>query len=299
MRFIFQAISVSLFLAFSSFASAYVSPTPDSKVVYSGHNVTQTAWVYPKGRCTFGTQLAGCGLTEKLTLATSPWLSYSYNMINANVRYQLSARDTLAKAVQLGYFRTYKTGRKLPAEADPNSPIYDSYYCYYAWNKSCFTGYEMDAAWLYFAQSERVSSTYNLHWNVSVAYYWNDKKPFSLRRPQKGDSPWQVNLMTLHEFHMSGPWYLQGELGILGVQRKYPPFHSGASLSYRTKRWLAQFGFSATGSLDSWLARNRRDYHSEALEYPNGLDEFEYSDYAMRTDFSIHPELLIQYFFDL
>lgn len=277
---------------------AFTSADPESKVVYAGQNVTQTAFVYPKSRCTFGTQLAGCGLTDQLTLVTSPWLLVQYNMANANLRYQLSSDSILSRAVQIGYFDTYANGKSLPSETNPSDPNYDPDYCRWLTTDECYIGYEMQAAWIYFAQSEKISTAYNFHWNLSAAYYWNDKKPFSLRRPQNGDSRLQLNLMTLHEFHMTGPWYLQAELGLLGFTRKYPPFHSGAALSYRAKRFLGQFGFSATGAMDAWFARDRRDFHAEALYYPEGLHR-RYSDAELRADFSIHPEIVLQYFFDL
>lgn len=291
-----------LFLILISFARSsafgYTPQATDSKVVYSGLNVTQTANVYPVKRCTIGTQLLGCGITNELTLATSPWLDIQYNMYNANLRYQLSERENLSRALQLSYFKTYDTHRKLPDGASPNDASYDPYFCYYLSSEGCFTGYDMDAAWLYFAQSEKISPQFTFHWNVQAAYYWNDRKPFSLRRPQIGTSPWQFNLMTAYEFHMTGPWFLQTELGILGVTRKYPPFHTSATVSYRARNIAIQVGFSATGALQAWLNRDREDYHSAALSTNEGLKR-EFTEDELKKDFSIHPELFLQYFFDL
>jgi hypothetical protein len=294
-----QAFTTFLLIVFAAGAHAEAPPVADSKVIYSGHNVTQTANVYPTRRCTIGTQLLGCGVNDSLTLATSPWLAIQYNMYNLDLRYQIDSHDEKSRAVQISYFKTYDTKQRLSPEAYPSSPSYDPYYCTFSSTEGCFTGYMMEALWVYWIQSQKISEEYTFHWNIDAAYYWDDRKPFSLRRPQAHKTPWQINLMTLHEFHMTGGFYLQAEIGVLGALEKFPPFHSGASISYRGKNLAAQFGFSATGSLNAWASTDRTDYHARALENSvNGIHQ-EYSDYELRQDFSIHPELFVQYFFDI
>jgi hypothetical protein len=269
---------------------------PEAKYVDLGDNVTQTAYVLEKARCTFGSWAAGCGVTDKLMLITSPWLLTQYNMWNFWARLQVEKHESHESAVQLAYFKTYDTGRNYPVESNPGSPM-AGYYC--SNTLSCFNGYEMEAAWLYWLSSERITRDYVFHWNFQVAYYWDDTKPFSLRRPQAWKTPWQVNLMSLHEVHMLGPYYLRGEVGFLGIDGKFPALHSGVALQYRKNSWSCQLGATASGYLNAWFTTGRFDYQAQALSNSrDGLHQ-NFSDGQLIDDFSIHPEIFLQYTFDI
>jgi hypothetical protein len=256
---------------------AYSSGDSDSRYITLGHNVTQTANSLPAGRCTFGTTIAACGLGTDLTVGTSPWLWGGYNMYNLYTRWQFSHPANVEKAVQAAYFKTYSIGDRI----GPSSP----------------DGYDMESLWLYYIQSHKVSKEYTFHWNLQGAYYWNDRKPFSIRRPQVNKNPFQFNAMTLHEVHLIGNFVMQGEIGILGVTESWPALHSGVTFGYHGHSWAFQFGASATGPIGAWFDTTRYDNHALALKTPQGSHQ-DFTDEQMSRDFSIHPEIALQWVVD-
>ncbi len=268
-----------------------------SKSVSFGHNVAQTSNVFPAGDCTIGTYLFACGITDKLTMGMSPWLYVSYNADNVMLRYQIYNKPKETQTVQLAYIKTYKPFKKMPSQTDSSSPSYDPDYC--VASRKCFIGYEMDTLWSYFIHTVRYTKSYNLHLNAQLAYYWNDTKPFSIRRPQAVRTEWQSNISVLNEVQLYKSFYLNGEFGILGISEKYPALHSGVTIDYRGINWSVRLGGSGTGNLAGWWGVDRFDYHSYALyASEEGLDR-KFADSELQKDFSVHPEIYVQYSFSL
>jgi hypothetical protein len=156
----------------------------------------------------------------------------------------------------------------------------------------------MESAWTYYMFSRKVTPSYSQHFNFQVAYYWNDKKPFSLRRPQVRKTPYQVNLTSLHESHLVGPYHIQIETGLLGLDGTHPALHAGMAGSYRGKNWAFQIGATATGALMGWLDyTDRYDVHSQAVFRSRAGFDRNFSDDELARDFSVHPEMFVQYSF--
>jgi hypothetical protein len=255
-----------------------VKASEEARFVTLGHNVTQTANGLPPGRCTVGTTILACGAGSDLTFGTSPWLWGSYNMYNIYTRWQIGNTESHKTAFQAAYFKTYETGKDT--------------------TRADFTGYQMESAWVYWIQSHPITKDYTFHWNIQGAYYWNDRKPFSIRRPQVERNPWQFNLMTLHEVRLVGNFVMQGELGILGVTERWPALHSGVTFGYQGHSWAFQFGASGTGPLSGWFGTSRHDYHADAVHRSSEGFDRKFTDDELSQDFSIHPEIFIQYVFD-
>lgn len=235
-----------------------------------GHNLTATSHVMNEGGCTFGFQVAGCGVSEKLSLVTSPWLIGDYNSYNFFARYQYEKNEDRVEAVQLAVFKSF--GGE----------------------------YDMFAAWLTWIRGYLIRPGYNLFLNVQFANYFEEERPFSLRRPRIWGTSTELSISTLHEVELVNGFYIQGEVGVLGVVRKYPLLHTGASMQWRSQRWLIQAGFSMTGTIHALFSPNRR--FDSAVLLSNGDDHkvessSEFITDFIKYDFSVHPEIAVQYFF--
>src|SRR5690606_4860169 len=76
-----------------------------------GHNLTPTTALLGEGDVMVGTYAAGYGLTDTLTVATSPWLDISYSMPNLGLKYALpSGSDSTSFVAEGLYFKTYPYG---------------------------------------------------------------------------------------------------------------------------------------------------------------------------------------------
>ncbi len=179
-----------------------------------GHNVSATSYTLHSGNCTIGLQTLACGVSDQFSLGLSPWLAHDYNMFSLLARWRFFSDEENQKTIQIGYFKTY--------EVRDESRM----------------GYQMDLLWLYYIESFFLTPEATLHLNAQAMYYRDDTRPFSLRRPWVDRKPLQVNLTALNEVHISGGWYLNGELGILGVSQSNPQYLFAVTFEYRLKSWL-------------------------------------------------------------
>ncbi len=240
-----------------------------------GHSLSNTSSVLKSGQCSLGLQATACGLTDDLSIGSSPWLWLGYNMSNLFVRQRVAETEKTQHAFQLGLFKTFE----VPVDR---------------------TTYDMEGLWLSYIQSFEIEDHYTLHINYIGNYYTNDRRPFSLRRPTVNRNPFQFNLSSLHEVKLSSGLFLLGELGVLGATEKYPHLHTGASLQVRAKSFLVHIGFTMTSTLTALFSPSARyDYHSELISYEEGLDYPFLDEDLIKRDFSIHPEFALQYFFDV
>ena len=249
-----------------------MSPNPsNAEVVSFGHNLTATTHVLEKYQASVGGQVLAFGATEDLSIGTSTWLLLDYEMYNAYARYRITKTEDYSQSIQFGYFQT-----------DPAS-----------------LRYNMKAAWLNWMHGWHSASGYNFFLNFQVHYYIDEVKPFSMRRPRVWRDPTELVLSTLHEVPLANGFYLMGELGILGLARKHPILHTGSSLQWRSESWLVQMGYSMTAAFYALATPSqRRDLH-QTLGLSNGENHGlgESFSNTIKRDFSIHPELVLQYFF--
>lgn len=119
---------------------------------------------------------------------------------------------------------------------------------------------------------------------MNYMYFWNEKRPFSLRREPFNNQAQQVTLTSLHQFHFSEQTTLQFELGILGINYVYPNLSAGASWVYFLKNtWSFQVG----GSISKrFSGPNYPDYFDTSIAFG---ENYAYD--------SVHPEVQIQYWF--
>jgi hypothetical protein len=202
-------------------------PEANGKSILWGHLLTPTSSVLKRGDWSVGTLAVAYGLSDWLTIGSSPWLWGAYNMAQVSLRAALPAGDD--RHWQLGLqgqlFKTY---------LDSDS-----------------SRYRQSSVTVTPVLSARLSSVWNVHLAATAMYFWNDDRPFSLRM-QNGDSgPWMLALSALQIADLTERWRLQAEVGTVGLNYVDPYLHTGLSMAYQAPEWTAQIGLSSTRHLGS------------------------------------------------
>ncbi|MCO5142083.1 MAG: hypothetical protein M9962_03220 [Oligoflexia bacterium] len=246
----------------------------------NGHNLSATSDLLEQGQCTLGLTLIACGIGSRVSLGTSSWMYYDYNMVSAALRILLSENEGDRWALQIDYFDTYKK-RELNLEGLPTSV------------------YEMQALWLMLIRTYKFNEHYRLHVNLHTNYYFNEKLPFSLRRPYLKPVPVQVNATLLHEIQLVSDWYVLGEMGFLDLINKPIHIHSGASLGKSFgKHITAHIGFSLSSTFDALFSPVQRRDYQQILRYSDVEGYSSVKDpYLVQYDYSLHPEFELQILF--
>ncbi len=243
-----------------------------------GHNLSATGYLLGKYQCTLGIQVAGCGLTEKWTLATVPWLYFNYNTWSVVNRVRLKTYEGGGSwSAQFGYFKTFPQARN---------------------NKYITYPYQMEAYWLQIIRAIPMSRHYRLYLNVHTNYYADDKRPFSMRRPVPDRNSGQVGITSLHEIALYKRWFVMGELGFLEILQKSPPYaHAGFSFGRSGYTYEWHIGYTLTSTpLGLFNPRSRRDYQQELRDTKDGFNQ-NLDREKTKRDYAIHPEFALQYFF--
>ena len=239
-----------------------------------GHDTSTTSYTLHGGECTAGLQTVACGVSNYFSLGTSPWLFDEYNMVNFLARLRLRTSETSQDTIQVGYFKTYETVNHA-AQAD----------------------YQMDLTWFYFVRTLFLTPDAAVHLNAQAMYFRDDKRPFSLRRPWLDRRPVQLNATALTELHVIGGWYINAELGILGLIQSSPEYLFAVTFEYRLRNWLFHGGISQLGTYEAfWHPLRRIDHQQYRRTVDGGFNGPLFSSMA-EYDYSIHPEFALQYYF--
>lgn len=249
-----------------------------------GHNLSHTDY-FPKKSCSVGVQVIACG-RENWAIGTSPFLISIYNMNNLYFIRRLGREiNGNKKTLQVAFFDTFSEEDRI-STVNPNARLNSSY--------------QQTSAMAYYIYSQNIRDNYRLHWNTTVSYFFDDKYPFSLRRPTIRRRKYQLNFTTLHEVKMTEYMGIQGEVGLIHLEDLYPRLHTGASLFFKSQRWLFQIGFTLTSTMDGLFVNamepNRFDYQQELRIDSRGY-EGPFDKNKIKEDFSMHPEIAIQYHF--
>lgn len=222
-----------------------------------GHLVTTNNNVLRKGEVSVGTLYAGVGVTDKLTVGTSPFVLMAFNMYNFLAR----AAQDVSKNERIGfefeYFKTFETGE------GERSSRYD---------------FQMEAWSSKITYSHRLLNWYRANLTGSFFYYIDETWPFSLRMDPANTDRYACNLTSLHEIRLSRNIFINLEGGFWGLNYTYPYYHAGATLNLQNDRFLFGIGASTTfsPSFPEEKARSFAGYDSRQ---------------------SVHPELQMQAFF--
>jgi hypothetical protein len=228
---------------------------------FVGHSLSQTSYTLPKGRWMAGTFALGYGVTNNLTVGTSPWLLTLYNMPNILIRSKIELSTSSAVGVHVGYMKT--------AEYFRNE-------------------YEMELLYGNLIYSFVVNKSVRTHFQGNLMNFFNETRPFSIRvsRPKLATQISFSNITELVAYRNKNHEIGFGaEIGYLGVNESRPYLHGGLSIYRKTKDLFIQAGLSLSASNN--VGVSDFSYLSRGNLPPGG--EF--------REILTHPEIQVQYYF--
>jgi len=191
-----------------------------------GHNLSATSETLEKGEVSLGNYFVGAGITDNLTIATSPWLIINYNMpmITAKFNHQTKFDYLKQFGFDFSYFKTSSYGMDIFSQESIFSRMIGTF---------------------------EIGSRYRAHVNFGFQYFFNDDRPFSLRPRDLGsdgellsDEPTTISISVLNEISIIDDFGIFVETGVLGTNYKNPYGHIGGSIYYNTERLHLQVGVS-------------------------------------------------------
>lgn len=274
----FLITNLILFLTFT--INAEERPVAANTSFLNGHNLTATSDLLKPGSCAVGIDIAACGVNKKFTLGTSTWLLKDYNMLSVAGRFFLDQDSKHNRwGLQLNYFKTFNNPNVVNGEYKR------------------LGNYQMESFWLMLVRTLNIAKHFRMHLNFHVNYYWDQKYPFSLRRPSMNKTPWQLNATMLNEIDLIDGWFVFFEMGLLDFTRNPLHVHGGSSIGKVWDNFSFHIGASLTTAveaLDKPTVRN--DYQQRLRGTREGYNGDLDSD-LVKYDYSIHPEFSLQYVF--
>ena len=201
-------------LAFLFTQNSHASP------ILIGHNLTPTSYVLPEGEFTLGTYAVAYGVTERWTLATSPWLIINYNMpviTSKLLLFGLEGPQSLT--LETSYFKTFP----------------------YLMNM-----YEQESFFVRLIATQRFTSYYALHFCGGIQYFINQHIPYSLHINKHQTGHMTTSFSMLNELFFTQQLGFFLEAGVLGLNYPEPYSHLGASVFLRFQTWMIQAGISVS-----------------------------------------------------
>lgn len=272
------------------------SPIKKSKINENfliGHNVTPTAATPAKNTYTVGTYAAGVGLTNKIFVATSPWIWTSYNTANIHLKYIEPITHRFRVGGFASYFESYDSA---PFLTEDRTNVHSSSGTTTA-NVANTNRYQWKSASAHFLGSYDVSNAVTTNVNFHYGYFFNDDFAYSIRMDPGRDSiRGQMDLTTLTSIKIpDSDVKLLFEFGTLGLNYMYPYLQVGSSIAYADGDWLFQLGASYTVAWNE--ARYRSGWvpgrYDSRVHYTR--DGQAYSERYLQT--AMHPEIQLQYLF--
>ncbi|MBN8539245.1 MAG: hypothetical protein J0L82_02570 [Deltaproteobacteria bacterium] len=296
-------------LAESLAALPEISDRPET--VFLGHNATPSSYALGAGQITAGNFGIAAGITDQVTIATSPWLWASYEAANVHLKWITPRSNGSRIGAMVSYFETFDDRPFLKCVGEwegylcPNQPAEiveqrrQANPLGYRFTESVSAlpnRYQFQAItthMLYGIDNGR--RTY--HFNLKFSYFFNDDLPYSIRiDPGTNEIKGQVDATVLIEHRFSSQARLNFETGFLGLNAIVPSGHIGFSAGWTSGFWLAQIGASATWRLPN-TGPNMFVFLGESdIGFHTAKDGQHYYGGRYRQS-SIHPEVQIQYFF--
>lgn len=235
-----------------------------AKSFVAGHNLAITTDTPEKGTFTLGNYLLGYSPADRCLVATSPWMAFDYNSYSLITRCKLMGETAIfaESSLQLAYVKS---------------------------DKQLGDMFRQSVGMVWWAVKHQLNETYTLYTTLNYMYFWDETYPFSLRREPYNNQPYQFTLSTLHQVRWTETMGFNFELGILGLNYHIPRYHSGYSFYKKWDSFLLQLGLSMTAT------PNNFDRLFKNTQPGGGGEEPAYT--SSRYDFSVHPEIQLQYFF--
>ena len=285
-RFLVLILTIFSFSVFANESKVEINPKLNKSKLNQngsfGHNMSPNSYTLNKGDFAVGPYATVYGVTDNFMVGMSPWIYYDYNANNFTMKYKIDLGNEQAVSFQYMYFKTY-------GEFD-DAPIKD-----YTSGKT--RGFEYDFQYImevskyYATYSNKITDSVTSHTTLTYDYYNNETYPYSIRREPLNNDPYQFNLSNLFEIQLQDNLLLQQEIGVLGLNYFYPQIIYGASLGFQFDDLYLQLGFSMTGTYEAYMNPDKR--RNVYFDIIGG----EYNRDSVKYDFSMHPELQLQYFF--
>jgi len=221
---------------------------PGFAIPKAGHNLSATSKTLKHRQTSVGTYTIAHGLTDTMTLATSPWLAIAYNMpmVLLRNRFPIHHGSLEAIAIDVAYFKTVG-------------------------NKTDLL-FIQESLFLRGITTLNVSSFWDTHINLGYQYFFDYTRPYSLKPdsfllgPNSSEGPHTLSFSSLNDFAITKKVGVNIELGILGLNYTLPFWHLGGSAYYNTNNWYFQAGYSY--SWRTYHYRKEQLYHPELqLQY--------------------------------
>lgn len=265
LRLNFKIIPVFVALILSAYCSAL-----RAEQIYYGHNLSPTTNTLKENQAAFGLYVVAIGLSDNLMIGSSPWITFDYNMANLAIRYAPDSQSSGKISFQTHYFKTYNEDKVSSRELS----------------------YKMETISQYISYSTKISPKLDVTFNLNGMYFWEEERPFSLRRINATKDSYQINTTLLFQNQATKNILTQFELGILGANYTYPQLILGTSGSLKIgSSWLVQLGFMMTSTPKALTSTKRADNNFKIVGNNHN------SAGNNKDDFSIHPEIQLEYFF--
>lgn len=218
-----------------------------------GHLVTGTTEVLSKGQSTVGTVMLGHGISDNFTLGISPMAYYSYDFYSLISRYKLYSKGDWQSGFDFWYFKS------VPEQED-SSP------------------FSQESIFLKLNGQYKLNEKVKINMSYGYQKFYNEDSPYSLRPDPlgkervfaiKGDDPYwyeqkleafdsEVRSSETHSisvmptYYFNDQYYLNIEVGVLGLFYWIPLTHLGASINSQTKNWDISLGLSQSTREDAF-----------------------------------------------
>lgn len=263
---------------------------------FFGSNISSTTSTLEKGDATLGFQIASYGISENFMFGTSPWMAIDYKLFHLATRYRFSETDDSSTAITAQYFKSTQAGCRSPLEKyesyDPSTEKFVEYSnCKYGY------AYEQENLWTIWTYEMLISGETSLYLNQHLNYYWDQTRPFSLRRPSNDKTPWQLNSAVMIQHFIQPEIFIAAEFGLLDWEKNPVHIHSSFMVGALKNSFSFHAGFSVTSTPEGFGSSNKFDYQqylrrTSGRGYNDQLDES-----RIRNDFSVHPEITAQLYF--
>lgn len=285
--------------------------TRSSKTVFLGHNASPSSYALGAGQVTAGNFGIAAGITDQITIATSPWLWASYEAANVHLKWINERNNGARVGALVSYFETFGDKPFLRCVRDLGD--------YFCPNQSSEVveqrrqanglGYEYDEAVSAFPDRYQFqaiaahllygidSGRKSYHFNFKFSYFFNDDRAYSIRvDPGSDEIRGQLDATVLVEHRFNQTLRFNFEAGFLGLTAIVPSGHVGISSAWAAGSWIAQLGASATWKLPNTGPGMIENIGVSDVGFHTAKDGQYY--YGGRYyESSIHPELQIQFFF--
>ncbi len=274
----------------------YTPPTSPQKYKskFFGSNISSTTQTLAANDTTVGFQITGYGINDKLFIGTSPWMAIDYRLYHLATRYRFEETDNQSKSLTVQYFKSAEHGCRGQIQ---KYLAYDSQKDTYSNREFCgLYHYEQENIWTTWTSQYEISDKVTLHLNQHINYYWDQTRPFSMRRPSNNKTPWQLNSAVMAQIHLPQDFFIASEIGLLDWEKNPLHVHSSLMVGALKEGFSFHAGLSLTSTPFAFTSKAKSDYQQKLRTSGSGFND-ELDEDQIKNDFSLHPELAIQFYF--